>query len=176
MRQAKALGGELMRFSVTLLASLALAPPTLAELEDEVRCREISFSRSVENRDRELFASFIDPDARFISGSVARGPEAVAAAWAVFFDVDGPSIKWRPKYIEVLENGKLALSRGPYQLVTHDDDGKVIEHWGTFNSVWRLNPDGRWHVVFDAGGPLPDPPPADDRALLDQPDNCDTGS
>jgi ketosteroid isomerase-like protein len=153
-----------------VLASLALPAP--ADLEIEVRCREIGFSKSVENQDRELFASFIDPDARFISGSVARGPEAVAAAWAVFFNADGPSIKWRPKYIEVLENGELAISRGPYRLITQDEDGNETEHWGTFNSVWRLNPDGQWRVVFDAGGPLPEPPPADDRALLDQPDSC----
>ena len=164
-----------MKSSTVLLLLGLLATSALADLADEVRCREIGFSRSVENQDSELFASFIDPDARFISGSVARGPEAVAAAWAVFFNADGPSIKWRPKYVEVLENGELALSRGPYQLVTHDDDGKVIEHWGTFNSVWRLNPDGQWRVVFDAGGPLPDPPPTDDRALLDEPDDCDSG-
>ena len=164
-----------MKYSTVLIMLGVLATPALADLAEEVRCREIGFSKSVEARDREAFTAYIDADARFVSGSVARGPDAVTAAWAVFFDADGPLIKWRPKYIEVLENGELALSRGPYRLVTHDDDGKVIEHWGTFNSVWRLNADGQWRVVFDAGGPLPDPPSADDRALLDQPDDCDTG-
>jgi uncharacterized protein (TIGR02246 family) len=164
-----------MRFSVTLLALLALAMPAQAEVDDEVRCREIGFSKAVETRDQELFASFIDPDARFVSGSVSRGPQAITAAWAVFFDSDGPSIKWRPKYVEVLEDGTLALSRGPYRLVARDEDGNETEHWGTFNSVWRLHADGQWRVVFDAGGVLPQPPPAEDQALLDQPDSCDTG-
>ena len=45
----------------------ALAVPAVADLEDEVRCREIGFSKSVENQDHERFASFVDPDARFVS-------------------------------------------------------------------------------------------------------------
>jgi ketosteroid isomerase-like protein len=152
----------------------ALAVTAVADPADEVRCREIGFSKSVENQDHERFASFVDPDARFFGGGVTRGREAIAEAWTVFFTGDLPSIKWRPKYIEVLENGKLALSRGPYRMLARGEDGEVVEQWGTFNSVWRLNPDGEWRVVFDAGGPLPEPPPADDRALLDQPDDCGT--
>jgi len=76
--------------------------------------------------------------------------------------------------VEVLEDGTLALSRGPYRLVARDEDGNETEHWGTFNSVWRLNADGQWRVVFDAGGALPQPPPPEDQALLDQPDSCDS--
>jgi len=159
---------------MTVLALMALAVSAHAELDDEVRCREIRFSKSVESGNRELFASFIDADARFVSGSVTRGPEEIATAWAVFFDPGGPSIKWRPKYVEVLEDGTLALSRGPYRLVARDEDGNETEHWGTFNSVWRLNADGQWRVVFDAGGALPQPPRPEDQALLDQPDSCDS--
>ena len=160
-----------------LLALLTLAGmvmPALADLETDVRCREIGFSKSVESLDIDLFASFIDPDARFVGGNVMRGPEAISAAWSVFFDAGGPSIVWRPKYVEVLEDGKLALTRGPYRMVTRDEDGNETEQWGTFNSVWRLNADGEWRVVFDAGGALPEPPPAEDQALLDAPDNCDS--
>ena len=161
-----------MQKLAAIAALTVLAVPALADLEDDVRCREIGFSKSVESQDHEAFASFIDEDARFIGAGVDRGREAIAEAWMVFFSGDFPTIKWRPKYIEVLDNGKLALSRGPYRMVTRDEDGKTAEHWGIFNSVWRLNPDGEWRVVFDAGGPLPEPPPAEDRALLDQPDEC----
>lgn len=162
-----------MSRTLVLLALAGLAMPVLADLETEVRCREIGFSKSVETLDIELFTSFIDPDARFVGGSVMRGPEAVSAAWAPFFDPDGPSIVWRPKYVEVLEDGRLALTRGPYRLISRDEDGNEIEQWGTFNSVWRLNADGEWRVVFDAGGALPAPPAAEDQALLAAPDNCD---
>jgi ketosteroid isomerase-like protein len=155
-------------FVILLLGGLE----ALADVADTVRCREIGFSVSAERRDAELFASFIDPDARFVSQTVSRGPEAIAAAWAGFLSADGPSIKWRPQIIEVLEDGTLALSRGPYRVVTTDESGNESELWGTFNSVWRLQPDGEWKVVFDAGNASATPPAEATRQLLDQEDSC----
>ena len=150
-----------------LVASIAFADPV-----DEVRCREIGFSKSAEERNIEAFRSFIDADARFASNTVLRGVDAVAEAWAVFFAADGPSIKWRPQIIEVLEGGKLALSRGPYRVTGTDTDGNAIENWGTFNSVWRQSDDGKWRVVFDAGSPAAAAPDDATKALLDADDDC----
>ena len=162
-----------MRRFATVLALVTLAVPVLADYEQEVRCREIGFSKSVEMQDHELFASFIDPDARFISGKVDRGREDIAEAWKVFFAADSPSIKWRPQFIEVLEGAELALSRGPYRIVSQDEQGEAVEAWGTFNSVWRLTSDGEWLVVFDAGS-APDETPTDEqRTLLESDGGCD---
>ena len=152
-----------------LIATLCIfgLADALADLSDEVRCREIGFSKSAEERNLQAFRAFIDADARFVSNTVLRGADAVAEAWAVFFTADGPTIKWRPAIIEVLENGTLALSRGPYRVAAKDADGNPVENWGTFNSVWRLNADGEWRVVFDAAAPGDD-----ERALLDATDDC----
>ena len=118
------------------------------------------------------FRSFIDADARFVSNSVLRGVDDIAAAWSVFFGEDGPSIKWRPQVVEVLEDGKLALSRGPYRVTTQDADGNPVEQWGTYNSIWRLHGDSQWRVVFDAGSPAASPPDEATQALLDSIDDC----
>ncbi len=156
-----------------ILLSLLLACSTaLADLAEEVRCREIGFSKAAEKQSARRFASFIDADARFVSSTVTRGPDEVTEAWTVFFTGDSPTIKWRPQIVEVLEDGKLALSRGPYRVISKDEDGNETEHWGTFNSVWRLQADGGWKVVFDAGSAAAQPPTEDVKALLDQKDNC----
>ena len=158
--------------SLIIFFTLALGSSALADPVEQVRCREIAFSVSVENQDPSLFESFIDADARFVGNSVLHGPDAIAEAWSGFFSDDGPLIKWRPRFVEVLEDGKLALTRGPYRMTTHDEQGVETERWGTFNSVWRLHKDGKWRVVFDAGSD-PDEAPADEvQALLDQEDNC----
>jgi ketosteroid isomerase-like protein len=161
-----------MRLLFVSALCLLAAPAAFADLQDEVRCSEIGFSRSVENGDPGAFAALIDGDARFVGDSITRGPEAIMAAWQVFFSDEGPRIKWRPRIVEVLGDGTLALTRGPYRMTVRDDDGNVSEHWGTFNSIWRRQPDGQWKVVFDAGSASDEPPAADVRALLDQDDDC----
>jgi ketosteroid isomerase-like protein len=162
-----------MRTLATICALAAVSMPALADLTQEVRCREIGFSRSVENQDRDHFASFIDPDARFVGNKVDRSREVIAEAWAVFFTGDLPLIKWRPQFVEVLESGDLALSRGPYRIVDKNEQGEITEAWGTYNSVWRKNPDGEWLIIFDAGS-FPDETPSEEqRKLLESDAVCE---
>jgi ketosteroid isomerase-like protein len=144
----------------------------LADTAADVRCREIGFSKSVEQQDLSAFASFVDSDARFVGTQVLRGSDEVTEAWSVFFAEEGPTIKWRPQIIEVLKDGKLALSRGPYHTTYEDAEGNTVESWGTFNSVWRLNEDGVWRVVFDAGSPAAGEPTDEMKAILSAEDDC----
>ena len=167
---------SIMKYLPILIVSFVVATPAIADLVEDVRCREIGFSKSVENQDTHLFTTFIDADARFVGSAVSHGPEAITAAWSVFFSEGGPTIKWRPEFVEVLENGTLALTRGPYRMLTIDDKGKTTEHWGTFNSIWRLQKNGEWKVVFDAGSPASEAPDAAIQALLDQRDDCSNSS
>jgi ketosteroid isomerase-like protein len=161
-----------MKTRLLLSGFLICTTPAIADVTDDVRCQEIAFSRSVEMQDMSAFRSLIDNDARFVSGSVQRGVENVAAAWSVFFSDDGPRIKWRPQIVEVLADGTLALSRGPYQMITESPEGEVTEHWGTFNSVWRKQNDGSWKIVFDAGNESEEAPSDDVRAVLDREVDC----
>jgi ketosteroid isomerase-like protein len=151
----------------SLAASLANA-----DLAHDVACREIGFSKSIESRDLEAFKAFLDEDARFISDRPRRGIEEIAAGWSVFIPEDGPRIKWRPQFVEVLEDGTLALTRGPYRYRATNESGEELVVWGTFNSVWRRKDDGSWKVVFDAGGAAAEPPSDEVRALLDAEDDC----
>jgi len=155
------------------LTGLGVTGIVRADVTDDVRCREIGFSNAAEERDPERFAAFIDADARFVGATVRRGIEAIVGDWAAFFEFGGPSITWRPQFVEVLENGRLALTRGPYRVRSVSEDGAIVERWGTFNSVWRLAADGQWRVVFDAGTPAGDPPADTVRALLESPAACD---
>ncbi len=157
-----------MRIALPFVFLLATAVPAFAD----VRCREIAFSLAAEARDLDAFRSFIDADARFVASDVRRGVDEVAAAWAPFFAVDGPTIRWRPDIVEVLDDERLALSRGPYRVRSEDADGRPVEYWGTFNSIWRLNDDGVWRVVFDAGNPSDAPPDEATQAVLDAGDDC----
>ena len=134
---------------VAVHSNLAIADD--AETIAVVRCTELAFSLSVENKDRNAFAMLIDNDARFIGNSVLRGRDDIVEAWSVFFGIDGPELVWRPQFIEVLGSSDLAFSRGTYRSRSRDENGALLEEWGTFNSVWRKNGAGEWHIIFDAG-------------------------
>ena len=54
-----------------------------------------------------------------------------------------------PETVEVLPSGTLALTSGP----VYDPEGKLTN---TFTTIWRLDGDGRWRVVFDKGCPVDD--------------------
>lgn len=161
-----------MRILIISAFLLVAGGPVAADMVADLRCREIAFSQSVENGDIETFRSFLDADARFVGSTVLRGPEAIVSAWSIFFADDGPEIIWRPQFVEVLESGDLALTRGPYRVRTKGPDGEVSEEWGTFNSVWRKDAKGTWRVIFDAGNASDTAPPDEARRLLDQAETC----
>ena len=161
-----------MTRTLTGIIACLLAGNAIADVEDDVRCREIGFSKSVEQLDMDAFRSFIDADARFVGASVLRGVDEIAAGWSVFFTGELPKIKWRPQFIEVLEDGRLALSRGPFISVSKNAEGDKVETWGTFNSIWRLNDDGNWRGVFDAGNAAPGSPGEETLEFVHQEDNC----
>lgn len=111
----------------------------------EVEAREIAFARSMADRDLDAFLTFVSPEAIFFNGNEPlRGRDAIAQAWAPFFEGAAAPFSWHPDVIQVLESGQLALSSGPVR-------GASGEEVGRFNSIWRKDADGQWRVVFDKG-------------------------
>ena len=161
-----------MKLNIAVTSILLISGAATADLARDVQCREIAFSQSVEQQNIAAFESLIDNDARFVGASVQRGAAEVTQAWSVFFAADGPRIRWRPQIVEVLNDGTLALSRGPYELTVRDADGNLKTQWGTFNSVWRMQSDGSWKVVFDAGTAASDSISDEQRAVLDAAVDC----
>ena len=117
-------------------------------LARQVADAERAFARSMAERDHGAFTALLSEQAVFFAGKgeVLRGKAAVAAGWKAYFDGPQAPFSWEPDQVEVLADGKLALSTGPVR----GPDGKAIAR---FNSVWRLEAPGVWRVVFDKGQP-----------------------
>ena len=139
------------------LAETAVAQDSgLLSLRQQVEETERAFAASMADRDFEAFNSYLSQEAVFFSGETAlRGKQLVADAWKPYFDGPDAPFSWEPRQVEVLESGNLALSSGP----VWNPDGVMV---ATFNSIWRLEPDGRWRIIFDKGSPVcPRPGSAD---------------
>jgi len=118
---------------------------------DLVADAERGFAASMAKRDVARFVSFLSDEAVFITNRedqpALRGKRAVADAWKRFFEGPVAPFSWDPDVIEVLDSGTLALTSGPVK----DPKG---EQTGRFTSIWRLEADSHWRVVFDKGCPV----------------------
>jgi ketosteroid isomerase-like protein len=139
-------------YLIPVAVTLFLLPRTAdcqnrEELASEVRAAEMAFAATMAERDLEAFLSYVAEEAVFFGGrSAMRGIEEVEAGWSPYFEGAAAPFSWEPESVEVLDSGTLAHSSGPVR----DPGGQSI---GTFNSIWRLEADGRWRVVFDKGCP-----------------------
>ena len=124
------------------------AQPAGRPAADVVMDAERGFAESMARRDLNAFSSHLANDAIFFSSQdgsrVLRGKNAIVDGWKRFFEGPKAPFSWAPDTAQVLESGTLAMTTGPVR----DDSGKVT---GRFSSVWRLEPDGRWRVIFDRG-------------------------
>jgi len=141
------LAAAVLILAVTAAPSPADQSPGTAKLQDELRATEAAFAKTMADRDHAAFATFIADDAIFFghNGEI-RGKKAVVDAWAGLFDGKDAPFSWRPETVAVLDSGTLGLSSGP----VFAPDGKET---GTFSSIWRHKPDGKWEIIFDKGCP-----------------------
>ena len=77
---------------VELLLAVAAVSPVSDAARMEVVCAETGFSRAAEAKDKAAFLSFVHPDARFVTGQVARGREQIGEAWDPVLAEDGPTM------------------------------------------------------------------------------------
>jgi len=135
-------------FGLLFFSTLAAFAADIAALKQQVIETEASFAATMASRDFDRFASFVATDAVFFSRTdVLRGKSAVLAAWKTDFSDKTAPFSWAPGVVEVLESGDLALSSGP----VYDRAGKQV---ATFTSIWRLENDKHWRIVFDKGNPV----------------------
>ena len=128
--------------AVTVSADALL---TNKNLQQQVVMTERAFAKTMADRDLQAFGRFISQEAVFASGAKSlRGRQQVIEGWRKLYASPSAPFSWEPETVEVLPSGNLALTAGPVR----DPKGTLI---GTFSTIWRLEPDGRWRVVFDRG-------------------------
>jgi ketosteroid isomerase-like protein len=134
-------------FVVAGLCALApgLAPAADRDLAAEVRAAERAFAKTMADRDLAAFTTHVASEGVFFGRKGAlRGRDAVVESWKRWFEGKEAPFSWEPETVEVLDSGTLALTSGPVR----DPAGTLM---GTFTSIWRLEPDGQWRVIFDKG-------------------------
>jgi len=148
-----------IRLILSCLILLAVPAAPAAELDRDALTKHVSdteraFAQTMADRDFEGFVSYLAEETVFFAGDTPlQGKQAVSDAWAPYYDGAAAPFSWKPELVVVLDSGTLALSSGP----VFDPSGVRV---ATFNSIWRLESDGQWRIVFDKGSPDCAPPAA----------------
>jgi ketosteroid isomerase-like protein len=138
--------------AIVVLAGCATNPDP-GILKRQVTDTERAFARTMATRDHQAFRSFLSQEAVFFSGpKPLRGPQQVSDWWKRYYDGPDAPFSWEPQDVEVLDSGTLAISSGPVR----DPKGAVF---AAFTSIWRLENDGKWRIVFDKGNQACSPKP-----------------
>jgi ketosteroid isomerase-like protein len=120
------------------------APAAGTSATQQVIAAERALAKSMADRNFRAFTALLSSEAIFFNGNtVMHGPSEVGAAWQPYFKGSRAPFAWQPDHVEVLPSGQLALSTGPVYM-----GGQVV---GRFNSIWRLEANGAWRIVFDKG-------------------------
>ena len=137
-------------------AAAARAVQPGADLEAakrEIRIADLELAKAVADRSLEAFVAKVDDDAVFFGRDISRGKEAVSKAWLPFFTDGSLFLRWHPTQVEVSSSGDLGYSIGEYERIGKDASGKPDTATGSYVSIWRRQPTGRWKIVLDIGTP-----------------------
>lgn len=117
---------------------------------------ERAFSRmSAEKGIREAFTEFIAAD-----GILFRPRAVLGKKWMQEHPLPAsttrPLLVWQPIFAGMSRAGDLGYTTGPWQLKNDIKDAK-FSAFGTFMTVWKKQPDGKWRFVVDLGVSHPEP-------------------
>jgi ketosteroid isomerase-like protein len=142
-----------MRFFLLAAVLWACADTAAAQAEsaDPIIAAERAFAADAAQRGwAAAFRSTAATDAITLSPGPVNAHQQLAGVPG-----DGEtSLDWRPAYAGIARSGDFGFTTGPFQFRGREG---IVGHYFT---VWRLQPDGQWKWVFDAGTDVRDPGPA----------------
>jgi len=131
--------------AITLVAGLIASPARANDLKSLVRA-ELAFSKLAETQG--IRAAFV---ANLADEAIVFRPRPVPG---LKLYQDRPSVpgylSWKPARAEVAASGDLGFTTGPYEFRNRTATDPIAGR-GHFISVWRVQKDGAWKVVFDGG-------------------------
>ncbi|MGD9981496.1 MAG: hypothetical protein AB7H66_07760 [Hyphomonadaceae bacterium] len=133
-----------------VLGACASAPEALPSAAPVIAAERAFAADAAQRGWAAAFRTYAAAEATTLSPGPVNAQENLAQ-----FEGDGETtLDWRPAYAGIAASGDLGFTTGPFQFRGRDG---IVGHYFT---VWRLQPDGQWKWIFDAGTDVRDPGPA----------------
>jgi ketosteroid isomerase-like protein len=79
------------------------------------------------------------------------GKDAVRAALKEDWDDPNYHLTWSPDEAYPLAGNRMGYTRGHWTLTTKDKEGKPLTLTGQYITIWRMNKQGEWKIIWDGG-------------------------
>ncbi len=143
-----------MRYIIILL--LVFSACTMPEVEDvkrselalqEIQQADIDFANfSKEHGMRKAFLEYIDDDGIMMRDNSLPLIGAHAIDYITSMNDSSVLLTWEPRGGDVAASGDLGYTFGIYEM----KDSANIQK-GTYVTIWKKQPDGKWKFVLDSG-------------------------
>lgn len=139
---------------VCLCLAAACAPNSDVEaLKSELMEADIAFARMAFEQGRNVaFLEFMAEDVTIMPrrGDLIRGRNAYRKQLSESSAAE-PVVRWKPFFADISQSGDLGYTMGTFQYFENKQEGAAVLREGSYVTIWKKQPDGRWRFVFDAG-------------------------
>jgi len=136
---------------VFFFCSVALAQGGEAALLQADR----DFNQATQEKRLDGWMQFMADDVVLLHGKPVVGKEAARAALTEEWNNPAHSLTWEPKHAELFKNGKFGYTSGRWVYRDKNEKGESILLEGDYLTVWKMQADGSWKVIFDGGAADP---------------------
>jgi ketosteroid isomerase-like protein len=141
------------------LASDTKPADPVAAAKAELIAADGAFARATRARGLDGWMEYFnDKSTVNLSGTPVHGSAEIRKFYSPLFAAKGLLFEFHPETAEVVNTrrpGDLGFTTGRYSLTTLDDGGMPHTQSGSYLTVWRKQPDGRWKIVTDMGSEDP---------------------
>jgi ketosteroid isomerase-like protein len=140
--------------TVCLCLAAACAPESDVEaLKSELMEADTAFARMAFEEGRNVaFLEFMDEDVTIMPrrGELIRGKKKYREQLSES-GAEEPVVRWKPFFADVSKSGDLGYTMGTFQYFENRQEDAAVLREGSYVTIWKKQPDGRWKFVFDAG-------------------------
>jgi len=138
---------------LVLIVAASVAGCASGATENDLIRLENEFAEALASGQTERFAAFLSEDVVGLGadGSIAGGRDAVLAEWKSTLGDPSTQLSWEPLRATVSGGGDMGFTYGEWRMTRESGDGSELLGTGRFVTIWRLEADGVWRVVLDAG-------------------------
>jgi ketosteroid isomerase-like protein len=119
------------------------------------------FNQATQEHRLDGWMQYMDYEGVVERGKPVVGEDAVRAALKPDWDDPNFHLTWDPDEAYALPGNKMGYTRGHWELTSRDKDGNPIKLTGQYLTIWRLDKQHQWKIIWDGGSADPPKAPAE---------------